>query len=520
MAIRFDASGDSLTRAQISSGAHTFMGWFKITTDRNNYSVFFQWNGNVALETGADGTTLELWTNPTSVAGSALTVGTWYHLALTTSNIASGTGVTKAYVNGVLDITGNGAAAGVEIMYVGNDSLSEFLNGCFAYGKSWTAELTAAEILQEMKVIRPVRMTNLSGWYPTWDATSIRNLDFSGNALNFTANGTLTDEAPPGVTWGARLSYMPVVVAGGTTYNATATLAGTSSAVTVGKNTIPFTSTLAGTSSAVTVGKNTIPYTATLAGTSSAVTVGKNTIPYTATLAGTSSAVTVAKNTIPYTATLAGTSSLVIVGQITGQVQFTATLAGTSSAVTVGKKTNPFTSTLAGTSSAVTVGKNTIPYTSTLAGTSSLVVVGQITGQVQFTSTLAGTSSLIPVAKKTNPFTSTLAGTSSVVTVAKNINSYTSTLAGTSSLVTVGKKTNPFTSTLAGTSSAVTVTRITIPYTSTLAGTSSLVIVGQINYQNVSYDEGSIFEINYREKRMSAVFRSKVVEVIYPEKRK
>ena len=42
MAVRFDASGDLLKRdaSLPTRTAFTVMGWFKITTDRNDYSTF------------------------------------------------------------------------------------------------------------------------------------------------------------------------------------------------------------------------------------------------------------------------------------------------------------------------------------------------------------------------------------------------------------------------------------------------------------------------------------------------
>lgn len=282
-----------------------------------------------------------------------------------------------------------------------------------------------------------------------------------------------------------------------TTYNATATLAGTSSVVTVAKKTNPFTSTLAGTSSAVTVGKNTNPFTSTLAGTSSAITVGKNTNPFTSTLAGTSSVVTVGKKTNPFTSTLAGTSSVVTIGKNT--LLFTSTVAATSSLVSVAKKTNPFSATLAATSSVISTAQktnpftstilatsvvvssasNSLPYTATFGATSNIIVVGSISSIVNFTSTLTGTSSLVTVGRNSFLYTVTLAGTSSFVSVAKNTIPYTSTLTGTSSVVSVGKKTNLFTSTLTGTSSVVAMGKNTILFTSTLSGTSIVVSIGK-----------------------------------------
>ena len=86
MAIRFDASGDSLSRTRLA-GAKTVMAWIYIVTDRNDYTVFFGLGSNELIGTGSDGTTLLHYDGVTERTGSALSTGTWYHLALSLIHI-------------------------------------------------------------------------------------------------------------------------------------------------------------------------------------------------------------------------------------------------------------------------------------------------------------------------------------------------------------------------------------------------------------------------------------------------
>jgi hypothetical protein len=211
MAVRFDAAADGFVRTANlpSPTAFTAMGWFKITTDRNAFSTFLALdNGRfegALLQTLTDGTTLNLYTDADN-GGSALTVGTWYHLAMTgdASNL-------KAYINGALDITASQWAFTPSSLYLGNDVGGEWLNGCAAYVKIWSAALTAAEIQAEVYRIRPARTADLYNWTPLLPGATERLRDYSGNGYDWTALGTLTDEGGPPVGWGAPSVFVPVV---------------------------------------------------------------------------------------------------------------------------------------------------------------------------------------------------------------------------------------------------------------------------------------------------------------------
>lgn len=222
MAVRFDASGDDLRRtANLPTiTAFTIMGWFQIVVDRNAFSCFMAFGSNAgggayyALQTPADGTTLALWNNSSSVSGTGLSTGTWYHLAFTCAG--TGAGQLLAYLNGVLDITHSGnAGPSAGRIEIGNDLDSEFLNGRAAAIKIYSAVLTAAEIAQEMRQILPLRTANLNGYYPLF-STDDDEIDFSGAGNNWTVTGTLATEDGPPIPWGAgrrRFLYSPAAAA-------------------------------------------------------------------------------------------------------------------------------------------------------------------------------------------------------------------------------------------------------------------------------------------------------------------
>ncbi|MBK7424295.1 MAG: LamG domain-containing protein [Propionivibrio sp.] len=215
MAIRFDASGDSLSRARLA-GAKTVMAWVYITTDRNDYTVFFGLGSNELIGTGGDGTTLLHYDGTMERTGSNLSTGTWFHLAYVSNGDALANGFT-VYLNGAADITytvRSLTSAGTN-MYLGNDEYSEWLNGRMAHVKIWNVALTAAEIQQEMYSSRPQRFANLWSWLPMIESGSGRNSEWSSSGNTWTANGTLADEDGPPVAWNLTGWQLPFVTSGG-----------------------------------------------------------------------------------------------------------------------------------------------------------------------------------------------------------------------------------------------------------------------------------------------------------------
>lgn len=215
MAIRFDASGDSLSRARLT-GAKTVMAWIYLAVDRNAYTVFFGLGDNAFVGTLSDGTSIIFYDGSVehSTSGS-LTVGAWQHVAFVGAGDSS-SDTFSVYLNGAQIGTGTRAAndAGTN-MYLGNDTYSEWLNGRLAHVKIWNAALTAAEIQQEMYSSRPQRFANLWSWLPMIESGSGRNSEWSSSGNTWTANGTLADEDGPPVAWNLTGWQLPFVTSGG-----------------------------------------------------------------------------------------------------------------------------------------------------------------------------------------------------------------------------------------------------------------------------------------------------------------
>ncbi len=205
-AVRVDNSADTLSRTTDlpATASFTMMAWVRLVVDTNSFSAIFHYGRNdttaddeeMWLQTNTDGTTLNLDVPGASIVlGSALTVGTWYHLAV----VKSGTAYT-AYLNGTSDITATGNAPTSARLDVMNDQWVEQLNGRMCAVKIYEAALTQAEILNEMRSYRPKRTANLYGWWPMLSAGD-GAVDYSGNGRDWTVGGTLTTEDGPPVSW-------------------------------------------------------------------------------------------------------------------------------------------------------------------------------------------------------------------------------------------------------------------------------------------------------------------------------
>lgn len=211
MAIRFDAAGDYISRTASVPASDPFSVsfWMYITADRNAAGTLFilvnaGGTSFVDVHLKSDGTTLEIGTSyaGNSGGGTSLSTGTWYHIALVRSGASH-----TLYLNGVSDQTlSNAGTFTTATMGMGSNTVT-WLNGRLACIKVWDAALTQSEIQQEMNVIRPVRTNNLNLWTPNFPGATERLADYSGNGRNWTANGTLTDEDPPPVSWGAQTPF-------------------------------------------------------------------------------------------------------------------------------------------------------------------------------------------------------------------------------------------------------------------------------------------------------------------------
>lgn len=212
MAVRTSASTTSLSHSSISisDDAFTIAGWIRLTSDRNavgTIAIVANAGGTrfKTLSVTASGTLLRITSSDfTTVTGTDLSVGTWYHVAL----VGNGT-ATTAYLNGAQDITTTDAVAVTTYTQIYWMSDTAFwIDGRIAYLKMWDAALTVNEIAQEMSTIRPQRFVNLYGWWPTFPGSTERARDYAGTGRNLTENGALTDEDPPPVSWGAPVLYV------------------------------------------------------------------------------------------------------------------------------------------------------------------------------------------------------------------------------------------------------------------------------------------------------------------------
>lgn len=139
----------------------------------------------------------------TNSGGTTISVNTWANVAMRRNSTTS----LGAVINGVAasspasgNVTSRSAAADLT---VGAPPwiTSRFFNGRLAALKIWTAALTDAEILAEMRTVRPLRFTNLWGWWPLF--TPSLGKDLTGNGRDLTAAGTpISGDGPP-VSWGA-----------------------------------------------------------------------------------------------------------------------------------------------------------------------------------------------------------------------------------------------------------------------------------------------------------------------------
>lgn len=215
MSIRVDAVGDYLERATISP-PFSICGWCYMVNDRNDYSTIFaididqQTVGagtgrSLSLQTDNDGVTLALWDNTAYVGARTLTPGQWFFWAMVFSSNTSAIwyhanlGDLSLYVSP----TATTSNASNQYHHLMNNAYSEWFDGRQAYIKHWSVAKTEAQLTSEMLTIRPMSLSSVYLFTPTFPGSGIRVRDYSGNGRNWTEGGTLTDEDPPPISWGA-----------------------------------------------------------------------------------------------------------------------------------------------------------------------------------------------------------------------------------------------------------------------------------------------------------------------------
>lgn len=223
MAVRFNAAAESLTATASlpSITAFTVMGWFNANSfsSLSSASIFFRFGDATGSNAYYIYTTSGASANPIISTGTSnsfdggtnLNTNQWYHVAMVVRG--TGAGQVEGWFDGVQNsaVTADGNASNTAgKLWIGSDALSETFDGRVAFVKVWGAALPAAEIVQEMRVGRPVRLANLWGFFPMFPGSGERTRDYSGLGNTLTENGTLTDEDPPPVSYGVETGWMLV----------------------------------------------------------------------------------------------------------------------------------------------------------------------------------------------------------------------------------------------------------------------------------------------------------------------
>ncbi|MGA5764469.1 LamG-like jellyroll fold domain-containing protein [Nonomuraea bangladeshensis] len=215
MSVRFSASGQNYTRT-LSLGAQsqwTVACWIRLAADRNAFTTAWSLDAGTGdyylFQAGTDGTTFGLYdesfnsSSPITGSTKALTVGTWYYIAISV-NDANGTMVSRAATDTAFTTTtwsGLGdTSTSITTLRIGESAFgSEWLNGNIAGFKFWSgATLTAEEMQSEAWTYTPQRTTNLRAWYPF---TRAETTDYSGQGNTLSGGtGATTEDGPP-IMW-------------------------------------------------------------------------------------------------------------------------------------------------------------------------------------------------------------------------------------------------------------------------------------------------------------------------------
>lgn len=424
MAIRFDTSGEGLTRTsgQLNFNAdYTIAGWFRMVTDTNDFTTLIAMFGSGAddydgLETDADGTSLNVISNRTTVHVSAavatLATSTWVYVALTRSgSTVAGYVITEAGSVSTASVTrATGGTVASNRIGQWSDG-SELFNGRVAALKAWSVALTQAELLNEMWSIVPRSLTSLWGFWPCFSVAADRLLDYSGNGRSWTAAGTLSDEDPPAIGWGALIWNMPeAAAAGGTTYADT----GTASGIAVGSGTDVAVLSDAGSATSAATGSGADAATFSDSATATSVLTGSGADA--PVFADTGAGVSILAGSGADTATLIDTGAGVLIGVGAGADAATFGDAATATSIATGSGADAATFADAATAVSVLSASGAEVAVLVDAGSGVLIAVGSgddsnayvDAGGATMGATAGGTDAA--VLADTGSATSTLAG--------------------------------------------------------------------------------------------------------------
>lgn len=205
----------------------------------------------------------------TQIGSTVLSTGVWYDLDVVRESATS----IRLYINGTLEVTNTrnvsdrASATAMRVAIDQSGSNNAVID--VAYMKMFTVSPAAGQLVNERRQIRLASHSNVYGWWPMLKGSQ-RNVDFSGNGRNWTENGTISDTAGPGLTWGADVS---TVILPPDERFGTATIAAPDVTVS-GTGTVDIDGTASAGAPAITVSSTgTVEITGTLTAAAPSVTV-------------------------------------------------------------------------------------------------------------------------------------------------------------------------------------------------------------------------------------------------------
>lgn len=210
MAVRFDAAESYQRNLSLGSqSVFTFAMYARLRANRSVSTCLWSFDdttdaGVFGFRTTTDGASLRLYdaaAGGSVVTGPTLSVNTWFFLcAVVDASITSGTFYWRtASAANLTSGTWTAGARTITTLYIGDDRFAnEWFNGNIAGFQLWTAALSAAEVANESRQIKPIRTANLQAFYPF---TRTETADYSGNGNTLTGGATTATEDGPPVSW-------------------------------------------------------------------------------------------------------------------------------------------------------------------------------------------------------------------------------------------------------------------------------------------------------------------------------
>lgn len=219
MSVRVDSNTDRLERSLWATAnvptanPWTIMGWFRIIntragTDATLFQLGAGGNDYYVQLAASDGHTLEFYDGGGYDSETfALTVGTWYHLAVTRN---TSSGAMSVYVDGTLRVSNSqfNALGGV-LLTIGYDPSGGQWSDCeFCDFRVWQVELTSGEVATEKASTTPVKASPYVVYRLANAATAAT--DSSGNSRSATISGLTDGASEPAIYGGGASSFPPV----------------------------------------------------------------------------------------------------------------------------------------------------------------------------------------------------------------------------------------------------------------------------------------------------------------------